>query len=211
MVLEKEFLQSFFSLTYSFFLTGGNALNLFYFQHRLSDDLDCFTQDRREFDDLNALVSESCFKISAQHKEVRSFHDYKRYLISRGEEAIITDFVFEPVPQLYPSKNIFQGIRVDVPEEIVVNKLCALLGRSEFKDLIDLYYLEKNGYPAMKFVTAASQKDGGFNAASLAYVLDRIDLARMPEALKSIVPADELESFRTHLKNALLKASFPTA
>ncbi|MCP4151368.1 MAG: nucleotidyl transferase AbiEii/AbiGii toxin family protein [bacterium] len=41
--LKYDFLVSFFKENNDFFLTGGSALGIFYFQHRFSYDLDLFT------------------------------------------------------------------------------------------------------------------------------------------------------------------------
>jgi len=41
--LKKDFLQEFFAIEKRFFLTGGSALGIFYFDHRYSYDLDFFT------------------------------------------------------------------------------------------------------------------------------------------------------------------------
>ena len=37
-------------------------------------------------------------------------------------------------------------ITVDTQLEIGINKICTLLGRTELKDLIDLYFLANNGF-----------------------------------------------------------------
>jgi predicted nucleotidyltransferase component of viral defense system len=50
------------------------------------------------------------------------------------------------VPQISPDKPILHGIRVDPPEEIFANKLCALLSRAEIRDLVDVCALEEAGY-----------------------------------------------------------------
>ncbi len=209
MGLQEDFLNSFFSKTQSFFLTGGNALNLFYFQHRVSEDLDCFGTDDAEYGRINSIIQQSCDTIGAVYSARQDFPEFKRFLISRGTESIIVDCVHERVPQLYPQKKMIGNIRVDVPEEMTANKLCALLGRAEYKDLVDLYFLQKNGYPALKYLSQASKKDGGISGVTLAYVLDQMDLANLPAGLKNVVPFNELESFRTNLRDQLLKDSFP--
>ncbi|HJW83650.1 MAG TPA: nucleotidyl transferase AbiEii/AbiGii toxin family protein [Anaerolineae bacterium] len=50
--LQREFLSRFFSRPsgQAFYLTGGVALSEFYLQHRLSQDLDLFTQSQPAFE-----------------------------------------------------------------------------------------------------------------------------------------------------------------
>ena len=45
--LKKDFLKSFFNKNQDFYLTGGSALSIFYFDHRFSYDLDLFTDKDR--------------------------------------------------------------------------------------------------------------------------------------------------------------------
>ncbi len=54
------------------------------------------------------------------------------------------------VPQVDPEKNRFGAIRVDTLREILANKLTTLVSRTELKDLIDLYYLEKAGHDVLR-------------------------------------------------------------
>jgi hypothetical protein len=63
-----------------------------------------------------------------------------------------------------------------VPEEILANKLCALLSRSEIRDLIDVRALEMAGYRIENAVSAAAIKDGGLTASQLAWVLSQIEI-----------------------------------
>jgi len=210
MDLSHEFLNAFFPLTKSFFLTGGNALNFYYFNHRFSEDLDCFTTEREEFEHLTGILDEVCRSTGIVLKSDRVFPNFRRYIFSKTSESIIVDFVYEPVKQLYPEKRMVDGVRVDVPEEMTVNKLCALLGRSEFKDLVDLFYLQKSGYPAIEYVEKAEQKEGGLSCATLAYVLENMDITRMPDKLKQSVSPEELELFRAELVELLLKSALPT-
>jgi len=141
----------------------------------------------------------------------QDFPDFKRFAISRDQESLLIDCVNERAPQLYPEKRVFGKVRVDVPEEITANKICALLGRADYKDLIDLYFLQQNGYPALKYLSQAAKKEGGLTSATLAYVLEQMDLSKMPLAMQKIVSINELESFRINLRDQLLKISFPPA
>ena len=43
-------------------------------------------------------------------------------------------------------KSLHGKIRVDPPDEILVNKLTTLVGRAEERDLVDVYFLERAGF-----------------------------------------------------------------
>ncbi|HYO16470.1 MAG TPA: hypothetical protein VE685_25010, partial [Thermoanaerobaculia bacterium] len=43
---------------------------------------------------------------------------------------VVVDLVRDLAPQLFPDKPLIGGIRIDPPEEILANKLCALLTRA---------------------------------------------------------------------------------
>jgi hypothetical protein len=75
------------------------------------------------------------------------------------------------------------GICLDPPEEILANKLCALLGRAEIRDLVDVRALEQSGLSLEQALEAGRQKDGGLTPGQLAWVLSQIsigDEARIP-------------------------------
>jgi hypothetical protein len=61
-----------------------------------------------------------------------------------GAEAVVVDLVSERVTQRLPENLVISGICVDPPEEILANKLCTLLLRSEVRDLVDT---RASGFP----------------------------------------------------------------
>jgi len=209
MSLQDEFLDVFFSHTRSFFLTGGSALNLFYFHHRVSEDLDCFATSPEEYSIINGIMKDVCEQIGAIYSSKQDFPDFKRYLVSRDKETLVVNCVNERVPQIFPEKKAFGNVRVDLPEEMVVNKLCALLGRMEYKDLIDLYFLNANGYEPLQFLEVAKRKDGGMTTSSLAYALSCLRIDEMPNSFSDVVSKENLKTFQNKLIDDLLKESFP--
>lgn len=45
-----------------FYFTGGTALSIFYFQHRLSEDLDFFTEKKVPYDQVVSFISKAAKK-----------------------------------------------------------------------------------------------------------------------------------------------------
>ena len=129
-------------------------------------------------------------------------------LIRRGDEAVLIDLVRDRVPQTVPHKPVVRGIRVDPPEEILANKLCALLARAEIRDLIDLRALESAGYPVESGIGPASAKDAGLTPGQLSWVLSQIELG--PDLVPpGGVSRTELYEYLQNLIERLAHLSFP--
>jgi hypothetical protein len=72
---------------------------------------------------------------------------------------------------------------LDSSEDIFANKLCALLGRSEIRDLVDVQALEALGLSLTDALAGGRRKDGGLTPAQLAWVLSQVSIgddARIP-------------------------------
>ncbi|MGI8640932.1 MAG: nucleotidyl transferase AbiEii/AbiGii toxin family protein [Pyrinomonadaceae bacterium] len=205
--LQKDFLREFFKRENRFFLSGGAALVGFYFGHRETHDLDLFTLEN-EIENGFRLVNEVAKELNASVESIQTSPDFRRLLIRRGTEAIVVDLVREYVFQISPEKPIINGIRVDSPEEILANKLCALLSRSEIRDLVDVRELEKAGFNLENALSAARLKDTGLTAAQLAWVLNQIkfgDDLTPPGNISAI----ELRHYLNDLIARLKRLAFP--
>ena len=95
-------------------------------------------------------------------------------VLDRGDEAVVVDTVLERVPQVVEDKPEVDGVRVDPPREILANKLCAVVGRAEERDLVDLWALERSGLRIEDALPDALAKDGGCTPATLAWLLDQV-------------------------------------
>jgi hypothetical protein len=207
--LQWEFLYSFFEGGPPFFLTGGTALSAFYLQHRYSEDLDLFTLDGDAFDRVPLYVADTAARLTASVASLQVAPQFRRYKISRGEEAVIVDFVREMVPQVSQQKNDFDGIWVDTLPDIAANKVCTLLGRAEIKDYIDVYFLARAGYPLEDYIQPAQRKDGGVSRATLAFVLSQVRLSKVPDFMITPVALTELQEYFQSLAVKLAVESFP--
>jgi hypothetical protein len=188
-------------------LTGGAALAGFYFGHRRTDDLDLFTLEN-EIENGFAIARDAARHLGATVEAIITSPDFRRLLVKRGDEAMIVDLVREYVFQLETEKPIINGIRVDSPEEILANKLCALLSRSEIRDLIDVRELENAGFSLKNALQVAAQKDTGLSPAQLAWVLNQAkfgDDAQLPHD----VSIDELRDYLSDLINRLKQLAYP--
>ena len=118
------------------------------------------------------------------------------------------DLVRERVVQMVEEKPVIGGIRARPPEEILANKLCALLSRSEIRDLVDVRELERAGFRVEDALAVAALKDTGLTPAQLGWVLSQIKLGD-DLTPPGGVSAEELRGYLTDLIIRLTRLAFP--
>ncbi len=207
--LKHDFLVSFFKQSRDFFLTGGSALGIFYFDHRLSYDLDLFTLKEIDWHVHERLFIATAEEIKAEYESVIKSPFFQRYQLKRDKDIEIVDFVIEKVHQVDKEKKEFGIVRVDTLHEIGVNKICTLLGRTEMKDLIDLYFLVKNGFDIKGNIEKAKLKDGGVEPAIISYLLSQFKITQLPDYMIAKVSIKELEQFIADIKKMMSEISYP--
>lgn len=205
--LQQNFLQAFFSKERRFYLSGGAALAGFYLGHRETHDLDLFTLMDVMKEGFTA-VAESAREMGAKLESIQTSPDFRRYILTLESEAIVIDLIRERVPQIVADKPAIGIVLVDPPEEILANKLCALLGRAEIRDLVDVRALEISGYPMESALPAATSKDAGLTPGQLSWVLSQITLG------DDLVPpggisVEELRKYLDGLIARLSRLAFP--
>ncbi len=173
--LQQRFLQAFFTSEKRFFLTGGAALAGFYLGHRETHDLDLFTLVDA-MDEGSHSVATAAEGMGAKLESIQTSPDFRRFVLTLESEAIVINLIRERVPQVAANKPVIGIIVVDPPEEILANKLCALLGRAEIRDLVDVRALELAGYSIESALPAAASKDAGLTPGQLGWVLSQITL-----------------------------------
>lgn len=207
--LKRDFLRAWFAHEQRFFLTGGSALGLFYLDHRRSYDLDLFSSEAVDGKEVQNLVFRVAGEIGADCVAVRTAPDFHRFKLTRGEEREIIDAVVDRAPQLDVEKASFDGIRVDTLREIIANKLNTLLSRTELKDVVDLYFLEKSGHDLLASVPDAQSKDGGWEPAVVAMLLDELRVHEMPTWMIQQLSPSDLEAFLQKLRLAFSRLALP--
>ncbi len=150
-----------------FYLTGGTALSAFYLHHRLSEDLDFFTEEDVEAESI-LIFLRSIPEVKELEME-RKF-DRKIFLISYlGGNQLRTEFTKYPFKTINPFK-IVEGIQVDSKGDILVNKLMALTDRKDIKDYVDIYFILKE-YPELSIDEMIEKTEQKFGIKGLCYIL----------------------------------------
>lgn len=211
---QRDALDVLAGLKPPFSLTGGAALAAVYLGHRATRDLDLFFHDVEALgrlpDEAVHLLREGGFDPRIQER----FATFTRILARREGEVVVVDLVADPVPTLEPPVEQRIGrelVHVDTLREIMANKLCALLGRSELRDLVDLRALLDRGHALPPALHDASQKDSGFSPLQLAWALRGFHVAKVAKAEGLEDPeVAALERFRVELIEELLRQTTPT-
>lgn len=204
-VLQRDFLRALAARPSGFFLTGGAVLAGWVLRHRRTDDLDLFTTDDGSMRDADRLARAIAADIGATVEPTQTSPDCRRYSLRREAESMLVDFIRERVAQLH-DKIVRDGVTMDATEEIVANKICALLGRAELRDIVDLYCLEMAGLQVERFLGDAQRKDGGVTPAALAWVLSEVVV---PDVLPGDVDAEAVRTFVRDLEARMRRLAMP--
>ena len=206
--LQRQLLHAFFERESGFFLSGGAALVGFYLHHRETEDLDLFTVEGSSFERGTHALADAVSALGATMVARQQATGFHRYFVNRGEEAVIVDLVLDRVPQIHVEKWERDGIRMDPPDEILINKLNTIASRSEIRDIVDVMALERAGHAVEDALEGALAKDGGCTPATLAWVLSEIEIPDQAE-LPGGIPVQEMRGYLEQLIRRLRRAAAP--
>jgi len=173
----------------NFYLTGGTALAEFYLHHRLSEDLDFFSE--KEFDPQNISVFLKKIKTEAKIKKVEYQQSFNRnlfFLDLADGDKIKMEFTYFPFFRI-EKKEKLGDLSVDSVLDIAVNKVFTIYQKPRARDFIDLYFiLEKHPELSLDdLVKKAQIKFGNY--------IDPIQLG------SQYIKAKELKDFPKMLEN----------
>ena len=194
-------------------LSGGGALVGFYLKHRETKDLDLFWHGKHELGNLPREARDHLRADGLEVSDIQTGFSFHQLRVSAGSESCIVDLVADPSEVLETPQALEIGaasIQVDTPHEILVNKLCALLGRAELRDLIDLKELLASGGSLERALRDAPRKDGGFSPLTLAWILKDMNPAPLAQAVGwSEAQVQSLLDFHAWLIDQLVAAGSP--
>lgn len=142
--LQDNFLKWWISLELPFYLTGGTALGRFYLNHRFSEDLDFFVNADPQYLNYISILNnkiKSSFSVDIQQSLFSD--DFTRFFITEKETSLKIELVNDVEYHVGDTKTYSFG-KIDTPANILANKLTALVGRDEPKDVFDIICLSLN-------------------------------------------------------------------
>jgi len=161
--LQDKVLKVVFGTEQEFYLTGGTCLSRFYVEKRYSNDLDFFTNQssRYSFAVKNIkLALQSQFDLSV---EVES-KDFTRFKVDgRLQIDFVNDIAFRYKEPVVTEDNFL----LDNVENILSNKITAVIGRDNPKDLFDIYLINKFYDFDWKEILESAHQKAGFSDEEL--------------------------------------------
>ena len=143
-LLQNSFFDWWATLELPFYLTGGTALERFYLNHRYSEDLDFFVNADNDFSEHILFIKneiQNQFKTDISKTIVTD--EFARFFIDDNNTLLKVEFVNDVKYRAgSPLKNDLGSI--DTVTNILSNKLTAIVGRDEPKDVFDIVTIATN-------------------------------------------------------------------
>ncbi len=188
-----------------FYLTGGTVLSRVYYKHRFSDDLDYFVNYLSNFEKLAEIQVN---KLSQVFEDVevdyRGEYFYRIFVSQRQLKIELVNDVPAHIGDLVKHPQF--GL-IDSKENILTNKLTAVMDRAMPKDIVDIYFLLKDGINLKQALTDVHSKVAGVPPLYIAKILGEFDYSLLDTEIKWIrpVPSEEIKKFLTDTAIKIVK------
>ena len=141
-----------------FYLTGGTALAEFFLHHRLSEDLDFFSETEFNAQAINVFFAKNKKQLKIKKIDYQQSFNRNLFFIDFGNEIVKTEFTFFPFPRI--EKKVKKGeLFIDSVIDIAVNKIFTIYQKPRARDFIDLYFINKEfGFKIQNLVKKAKVK-----------------------------------------------------
>ena len=197
--LQDKVLDTVFKTEKEFYLTGGTCISRFYKEKRYSDDLDFFTNDSPRYNVAVRNIKIALMKNFDLKVEIES-KNFSRFIV---DGILQVDFINDTA---YRYKDVLitkEGYIIDNIENILSNKITAVMGRDDPKDIFDIYLIAKFYTFSWRDILKSAHKKAYFSDEELL-----IRLKTFPsELLKKIKLIDEhfLDDFDEEFKKIVGK------
>jgi hypothetical protein len=168
-------------------LGGGAALAGAYLGHRTTGDVDLFVHDAEEMRSLVGLLPGAAGEAGIRVTLLRDVgHLVRAELEDLDGNKVEVDVVHEPVADIAAPPPPVEGVVIESLTDLRANKLTCILSRSEPRDLVDLYFLDRAGFPPERDLEIALRKDAGIDPGVLAWLLARFPTYPLPAMLEPL-------------------------
>jgi len=194
----------------SFYLTGGTALAEFYLQHRLSEDLDFFSENEVEPQAIAVFWKQHQKALGIKKVVFEQSFNRNLFFLHLAKEIIKTEFTYFPFPRIEKKIKI-NKLFVDSLLDIAVNKVFTIYQKPRSRDFIDLYLIIKQtGWQIDDLVKKARMKfEWHIDPLQLgAQFIKATEVKDYPRMIKKIEPKIWQEFFLNEakkLKDKILK------
>ncbi len=194
-------------------LTGGAALAGFHTKHRETRDLDMFFHGQRSLGDSAIRAIQTLEAAGFSAVSLRTSATFSQLSVRSGSDTVVVDLVADPTPRAEQPQPTAVGdstILVETPHQLLVNKLNALLSRSELRDLVDVRALLAVGGDLGRALGDCPGQDAGFSPLTFSWATRGLPISTLAKALGwSDADTQELERFRDGLVDQVLVSARP--
>lgn len=131
------------SITSSFYLSGGTALSEYYLHHRLSEDLDFFSEEEIDTEGLSILIKKVSAKAGITEVTFEQSFNRNLFFVRMAHSTVKTEFTYYPFPRIENGTNVGE-LSIDSLLDIAVNKVFTISQKPRSRDFIDLYCILKD-------------------------------------------------------------------
>lgn len=211
--LQEQVLIALSGLRPVWTLTGGAALAGFHTKHRETRDLDLFFHHETTLGSLVANATHALQDVGMTVAVLRTSAAFAQLDVRLDTQSVVVDLVADPTPIVEAAQPFAVGnatILVETPHQLLVNKLCTLLSRSELRDLVDVRVLLESGLDLTRALADCPGQDAGFSPLTFAWSARALPIRRVAAAQGwSNTEIDDLEHYRDDLIARVIAESQP--
>lgn len=187
-----------------FYLTGGTALSRGYYQHRYSEDLDLFVNDDNKFERLINRILQELNSLFYPVDIVSREESFCRLFV--GQEQLKVEMINDVPSHIGEIIEHPELIRLDSRENILANKITALIDRALPKDIADIYFLLKDGLSMKRALTDADSKAAGITPLLVARFIEEFNYQHLASINWIIQPdIDSIQHYLIGVARAIAK------
>jgi hypothetical protein len=161
--LQDAFLAWMAEQQFAFYLTGGTALSRFYLGHRFSDDLDFFVNADANFRyHIQQLIQQLPETLAYSKDQLLITDDFCRLFLRSDGCQLKIEWVNDVAARWGAPHNTPFG-KIDAIANILANKITAIEGRDEPKDVFDIVAIAKKAHFSWEEVVFQAKQKAALN------------------------------------------------
>lgn len=125
-----------------FYLTGGTTLAEYYLKHRLSEDLDFFSENEFDVQGISVFFAKNKKALGIKKVDFQQSFNRNLFFLYLKDDIVKTEFTFFPFPRI-EKKDKIDSLFIDSLIDIAVNKIFTIYQNPRSRDFIDLYLIIK--------------------------------------------------------------------
>lgn len=130
-------------LCQTFYFTGGTPLAAFYLQHRLSEDVDLFSEEEVHLPSIRNFIGKAQQKLKLKKIDYRQYFGLHTFQLFFSETNILkVDFNYYPFGRIEKGTK-YKNISIDSILDIAVNKVHTIAMKPRARDFLDVFFIIK--------------------------------------------------------------------